>query len=118
MSSEPWTFARVIKHLYEKSKTGILQVIGADGEVRIHLDEGKVVNVENTEGDTWKLGDFLVESGTVESNDLVREGRRAAKMGVTVEAALVQRGVLTKDILKRFVELHVRETIFPLFHRI
>ncbi len=112
-----WTFARVFKLMYERSNTGILDVLGPDGEVRLHLREGKVVNVETLDADRWMLGDFLLESETLAENQLYKVMRRAKKSQEPVEDVLVKRGLVTKDILKRFIELHVRETIFPLFRK-
>lgn len=114
-TSGAWTFARVFKLMYEKRRTGVLEVLGPDGETRIHLQEGKVINVETTDGDVWRLGEFLTESDTVAQNELVRITRKARKSGRTVEMELLARRRLTEDILKRFVELDMRETIFPLF---
>ncbi len=112
-----WTFKRVFKMMYERANSGILEVLGPDGEVRIHLVEGKVVNVETTDASSWMLGDFLLESETLAESQLFRAMRRAQKTKVPVEDLLVAKGWVTRDILKRFVELQVRETIFPLFRK-
>ena len=115
--SQPWTFARVFKRMYEKNLTGRLEVFGPAGEITIHLREGKVVNVENTDGAAWKLGDFLLESETLVESQLYRAMKKARKAGEPVEANLLRRKLLTEDILRRFVELEVKETIFPLFRK-
>ena len=116
-SPGPWTFARVLGLLSQKRKSGILQVVGPDGELRIHIRDGTVTEVETRDAASWKLGDFLVESGTVAQNELLRESRRAAKGQVPLETALLQRRLVTEDVLRRFVELHIRETVFPLFSK-
>ena len=115
--SEVWTFARVFQRMYERSKSGILEVMGPDGEARLHLQAGKVVNLETSDAGNWRLGDFLVESETVASNELARLVLKSEKSGKPLEQLLVDKGLVTADILKRFVELHVRETIFPLFRK-
>lgn len=115
--SEAWTFARVLQVMVEKSNTGVLDVMGPDGEVKLHLDHGRIVDVETARGGSWKLGDFLVESDTVAQNDLVKADKRARKTKVPLEQVLLDRELVTDDQLKRFVELHVRETVFPLFQK-
>ncbi len=113
----PWTFARVLQHMADREQTGILEVTGPDGEMRLHLQDGKIVELETMHQSGWKLGDFLVESETLAENELLRANEKAKKLGVPLETMLLSLGLITEDILKRFVDLHVRESVLVLFSK-
>ena len=65
--------------MYQQQKTGVLEATSPDGVIKVHLMDGRVTDVENTDGSSWKLGEFLTESDTVAINDLVKAQRRAEK---------------------------------------
>jgi len=115
--SESWTFSKVFRLMHERSNSGLLEVLTPDGEILIHLAGGTVVNVEGSVGVEWPLGNFLVDSELVSPNELLRAHRRAQKADQSIEDTLVSRKLISKDTLRRFVELHVREVVLPLFRR-
>ncbi|MGM0575800.1 MAG: DUF4388 domain-containing protein [Myxococcota bacterium] len=112
-----WTFTRVLGLMDEQGRTGVLEVRWDDGYVRIHLRKGYIVAVTGEQGDRWLLGDYLVDSGTVGEEDLVAARRESVKRGVDVEQVLVDRGAITEDVLKRFVDLQTADRLFPLSRR-
>jgi hypothetical protein len=104
--------------MYKKERTGILEVSSPDGEWQIHLVQGAVVNAVTVEGRRWLLGDLLTGSGVLTEAQLLRADKRASADGRPVEAVLLESGAVSPDILKRMLDLQVRETLFPLFNRI
>lgn len=101
--------------LYEESRTGTLEVTGDEGKVAIHLREGKVIHAEAAQGSEWRLGRLLTESGTISSRKLYRMLARHRKTGRPIENLLIEHGLLTPDVLARFLDLELRETLLPLF---
>ena len=101
--------------MYEQSRTGVLAVVGADGPVEIHLKEGKVVGAVPPPGSDWLLGHVLVESGTVPEKKLYRLLRKHRKTGRPLEILLIEQGTLTRDVLGKYLDLQLRETLLPLF---
>lgn len=113
-----WSFARVLRLMYDKERTGVLEVRAPEGEWEIHLRKGYVVNVVAREGDQWILGDVLVASGAVTDPQMLKANRRSDRTGEAVERVLVDLGVVTLDVLRKYMELQVRETVLPLFRRV
>ncbi|MFT5431007.1 MAG: hypothetical protein ACI9OJ_001686 [Myxococcota bacterium] len=112
-----WTFQRVITVMYQKANTGVLSAMGADGETRIHLQDGKVVGLETEETPEWTLEEFLVSSDTLSVRELRSALKRAEAKGQTLEDYLVASEMVTRDVLGRFIELEIREILFRLFER-
>lgn len=112
---KPMTFAGILKLMYAKKKTGVLSVKTSDGENRLHFDDGKIVAVETPEGKEWPIGDFLVDGGTVSRARVMRALRIARKKDRSPEQVLVEKKYVSADVLRKFVDLHAREMVLPLF---
>jgi hypothetical protein len=108
------SLAKMLALVYEHEKSGVLEATIEGGMVRIHMKGGKVIDVELQDGSTWKLGDFLLESGTVAENEMDNMVRRSHKKGLPLERVLIQRGIISESLLGRFIELHVKESLLPL----
>lgn len=113
-----WTFARVLQLMDQEGRTGVLEVGSGDDTTRIHLRKGYVVGVSEKVGrGGWLLADYLVHSGTVSAEALVGARRDAEKRRMDIEEVLVERKLVSEDILKRFVDQQHAELLFPLFRR-
>ncbi len=117
-SQGPWTFDRVLRMLHEQGRSGILEVTGPDGEWAIHLRKGYISFVEARGGGTWLLGELLVHSGAVRADVLERLQRKAQEQNRRVEDLLVESKLVSPDLLRRMLEVEVRETVVPLFSRV
>ena len=106
---------RTVKTMYDESRTGVLEVTGDEGTVQIHVKDGKVVHAVPPPGSDWLLGHVLVESGTVPEKKLYRLRRKHRKTGRSLEVLLIEQGSLTHDVLSKYLDLQLRETIVPLF---
>jgi len=115
--SEVWTFARVLQRMYERQATGILRVSTPDGEAALSIQDGKIVGYRDGEATIVSLTRYLVESGMVAPNELLRLEKRAEKSGQSLEQTLIDSGMLQEEVLRRFVELATRERILALFQR-
>ena len=104
-----------VKTMYEESRTGVLEVAGDEGTVQVHVKDGKVVHAVPPPGSDWLLGHVLVESGTVPEKKLYRLRRKSRKTGRALEVLLIEQGSLTHDVLSKYLDLQLRETIVPLF---
>ena len=113
-----WTFAKVLQLMDQEGRTGVLEVGSGDDTTRIHLRKGYVVGVTEKVGrGGWVLAEYLVQSGTVSAEALVAARREADKRSTEVEELLVERNLVSEDILKRFVDQQHAELLFPLFRR-
>lgn len=108
------SLAKMLAVLYKNQKSGVLEGIIKNGMVRVHMKGGNVIDVELQDGSHWKLGDFLLESGTVAENEMEKMVRRASKKELALEKVLINRGVISESLLGRFIELHVKESLLPL----
>lgn len=116
-SAEPKTYDmfNVLKQVHARQSTGILEIMLADGQVAVHLRCGTIVNVEIPRGIEWVLGDYLRQGGEVSQRGLMKALEEGSRRGVSPEQVLVERGRVTRDVLKRYYEVALRETILPLF---
>lgn len=112
------TLGGVLKLLYQQARTGVLRVKSSDSEVWLYCREGRVVNVEMPAGDRFILGEYLTESGEVSPARMVKVLRLAKRKQTTPEAILVERRMISEDVLKRHVALVAREMLLPLLTRV
>lgn len=115
---EEWTLKRTLALLGEQGRTGILEVTTPTTAARIHLRRGSVVYAEQTSGGQgWALGEFLVEGGALRSEALLDAKEEADRMGLSLEEYLIDRKLVSEDLVKRYGDLHVAEVLFPLFRQ-
>ena len=88
-TSKSPSLAKILAMAYDRQKSGILEGRVKNGMVRIHMLEGKVVDVELQDGSNWKLGDFLLESGTVAENEMEKMVRKSEKKELPLEQVLI-----------------------------
>lgn len=112
---QKWSFARVVQLMYEQERSGILDVSGADGEWQIHLRDGQIVNVVPVEGRRWLLGDVLIASDAITEGQLLKALKRHKRSGERLGSVLVDSNLVSRDVLKKYLDLQMRETLFPLF---
>ncbi len=117
-SNEEWTLTRTLALLGEQGRTGILEVTTSTTAARIHLRRGSVVYAEQTSGGQgWALGEFIVEGGALRSEALLDAKEEADRMGLGLEEYLIDRKLVSEDLVKRYGDLHVAEVLFPLFRQ-
>jgi hypothetical protein len=105
--------AKALALLYEQERSGIIEATLETGSIRIHIDAGKVIDVEMADGSSWKLGDFLLESAAIAENVMDRMVLLADKRGEPLEKVLINKNIISEGLLSRFIELHIKETILP-----
>lgn len=115
---QSWSFAEVLRLMYDKERTGILDVSGPAGQWEIHLRTGQVVNLVVREGQNWNLGNLLIEGGALTDPEMLKANKWAKKSNESLEAAILHMNLVTKDVLRRYVVLDTKETLFPLFDRV
>ena len=107
-----------LRSMYEESRTGVLEITGDEGTVKVHLKEGKIVHALPPPGSDWLLGHVLIESGSIPERKLYRILRKHRRTGRPLENLLIEQGTLTRDVLSKLLDLQLRETILPLFQQI
>lgn len=115
---QSWSFAEVLRLMYDKERTGILDVSGLSGQWEIHLRAGQVVNLVVREGQNWNLGNLLIEGGALTDPEMLKANKRAKKNNESLETAILSLNLVTKDVLRRYVVLDTKETLFPLFEQV
>lgn len=116
--SADWTFAKVLHLMDEQGRTGVLEVGTAEAKTRVHMRKGYVVGVEQSGGgDSWVLAEYLVQSGTVGAAELLEAKKEATKKSLPLEEIMVERKLVSEDVLKRFMDQQHAELLFPLFRR-
>ena len=94
----------------------MIEVAGPETVTRLHFRKGALVHAEPVAGsDLWPLGDYLTYGGILSSRDILRAQRAADKKKISVEDALLTYEQVTEDLLTRFIDLQVQESLFPLF---
>lgn len=114
---QSWSLTQLLALMDEEQRTGILYVSWPQGEARIHIRRGRLTWVDQPdhEGDTWVLGEYLTSTRTLTTGELLAAQKDADKRRLSLEEALVNRRLVSEDVLKRFLDLQVAETLFPLF---
>ncbi len=112
------SFGAILKKMHMESRTGQLHIENPDGSVVMHLRDGKIVGVDMPSGETWAIGEYLVGTSSISERRLLRCLRLAAGNDKPPEQIAVEKGYVSQDVAFRFVELHARETILPLFTKV
>jgi hypothetical protein len=112
------SFGAILKKMHLESRTGQLHIETPDGRVVIGLRDGKIVNVDTPTGDAWGIGEYLVGTGSISERKMLKCIRLAESTGAAPEKIAVERRFITQDVAFRFVELHAKETILPLFTKV
>ena len=115
VTSDPLT--EQIGNIGVQERNGVLEVTGPETVTRLHFRKGALVHAEQVAGsDLWPLGDYLTYGGILSSRDILRARRAADKKNIPIEDALLAFEQVTEDLLARFVDLQVQESLFPLFN--
>jgi len=112
------SFGAILKKMHLESRAGRLHIESPDGSVVLHLREGKIINVDLSGGMEWAIGEYLVGTGSISERKMLKCVRAAEASGTAPEKIAVERGYITQDVAFRFVELHAKEAILPLFTRV
>lgn len=112
------SFGAILKKMHMESRTGQLHIEIPDGRVVMHLRDGKIVGVEMPSGKAWAIGEYLVGTGSISERRLLRCLRLAEGNDTPPEKIAVEKGYVSQDVALRFVELHAKETILPLFTKV
>ncbi len=114
-SERPRSLRAVLQAVYGSGLSGVVEAHGPRGIVQIHAKEGRVTRVVPPPGSEWLLGHALVEGGELRERSLYRLRRKALRKKRRIEDLLVDRGLVSADVLARYLELQLRESILPLF---
>ena len=109
--------AREIHDIGQEERNGVLEVTGAETVTRLHFRKGSLVHAERAAGsDIWPLGDYLTFGGVLRPKDVAKALRAAEQKNIQAEEALLGMDGVTEDLLTRFIDLQLEESLFPLFN--
>ena len=112
--SDSWSFSRIFQQVYEERVTGVLSVQTAARSLQLHFADGAIVDLVCTPEDTSRFTEFLVASEALTPKALEKLVRKAERSGRGIDDYLIASKRFTEDVLARYLELHLRETILEL----
>jgi hypothetical protein len=108
--------ADILQLIGHQQKTGILTVKNKDSEVQIHFIDGTVVRAESsTRQKRDLLGRMLVRAEILSEEQLTRALETQKRTLKRLGQILVESGTVDKKSLKTFTKLQTSETIYRLF---
>ncbi|MBD90073.1 MAG: hypothetical protein CL940_07035 [Deltaproteobacteria bacterium] len=107
----------VLAHLNDDERSGIVETQDGDNNTtRLHLRRGTIVSVEQTSNaDSWLLAEYMLRTKSISTRALLKARKRALKNDQALEEVLIERKLLSEDLLKRLMALEAEETLMPLF---
>lgn len=116
-SETNWTFESVLTLIDAESRTGVLAVSVDDVETYLHVRGGQLTFVEQSGGRSQDLLEtYLVHTRTVRTSRMPAATREAKRTGARLDEVLVEQGVVSPDVMKRFMGLQRDELLYPLDH--
>jgi len=106
--------ASILQLLCNDQKTGILQLNNNDEEVRIFLQDGKIIYATGSRRET-RMGHILRNEGHLTSQQLLEGLDLSEKSGQALGKILVNKGWISREILKRVICKQAEEFIFNAF---
>ncbi len=97
-------------------KTGTLIVEGKDETIEISFLGGEIVSADAaSNGLEERVGDFLVRSGRLTREDLVRARRAQKETRQRLSLLLVQQNLVSSEVLREALQLQIGRIIFAAF---
>ncbi len=111
---ESFFLTSILQLLHNEKKSGTLHVRNDNDEVRVILQDGSIIYAMSTNKEA-RLGNFLRIKGAISLEQLeicLFEGKQKKQ---ALGKVLVEKGYITIDQLKRFIQIQVEEIIYGLF---
>ena len=108
---EDLSLTDIIQIVYLSRRSGVLEVLNANGRNTVLFRHGLVVNASSPEAED--LVAWLVKSGAVSGDDELTL-RRMEGEGIASGSAAVSEGILTKEKLREVIHDRIIDTIAPL----
>lgn len=106
--------ASILQLLHNDRKTGTLHLTNGDEEVKVIFKEGTIVYAMSSQKGA-RLGNYLVSKGVL-SMELLEECLAEGKQKkLALGKVVVDRGIITGDVLTGFIHRQVEEIIYGLF---
>jgi hypothetical protein len=108
--------AKEIQAIGQDERSGVLEVTGSGTVTRLHFRRGALVGADRVAGsDLWPLGDYLTYGGLLSPRDVLGAMDMAQEKKLQVEEVLLSYKGVTEDLLSRYANLQLEESLFPLF---
>jgi len=107
------TLAEIFRDLYLGERSGALILTREDGERRIYFERGLIHYADSSE-ERETLGDWLVEEGKI-SKGALKEAQIEQDRGGALGRALLNRGLIDKETLRRAIDHIVEAAVRAVF---
>lgn len=117
-SLRAFKFPEILQFLGRGQMTGILSLRREGEEVRISFRDGQITGASSSVR-TVRIGDMLLYAGRItrQALDEALEAQESAGGSPRfLGDILIQRGLVTEDDLRNFIELQVKEEVWDLFN--
>jgi len=108
--------ADILQLICQQQKTGALMVESKGGEAEIYLEEGNISAARTTtrsSGNT--LGTLLVKAKLISPGQLQTALDAQKETGEQLGEILMQQGAITREDLKRAIQIQIYETFYDIF---
>jgi hypothetical protein len=112
---ETFFFASVLQFLSNERKTGILFLKeGEDNEVKVYIRDGTIIHASGSQKEA-RLAHILKSRGIVPAEDLKAALETAREKKMPYGKVLVERGLISLDLYRKFARKQAEEIIYKLF---
>jgi hypothetical protein len=117
-SLKAFKFPEILQFLGRGQMTGILSLRRDSEEVRVSFHEGQIMGASSS-ARTVRIGEMLLYAGKIsrQALDEALEAQEAAGgSNRFLGDLLIQRGLVTPEALRSFIELQIKEEVWDLFN--
>ncbi|SHK48768.1 protein of unknown function [Desulfatibacillum alkenivorans DSM 16219] len=107
-------FASLLQHLAREKLTGVLRIVDGQEEARVFVKEGTIIYAVGSHKEA-RLGHLLRSQGIISVQELQKCAETAKEEKKLLGKVLVEKGYISSDTFKKFIEKQIREILYNLF---
>ncbi|MBI9074464.1 MAG: DUF4388 domain-containing protein [Desulfatibacillum sp.] len=107
-------FASLLQHLAREKLTGVLRIVDDQEEARVFVKDGTIIYAVGSLKEA-RLGHLLRTQGVISVQELQKCAETARQEKKLLGKVLVEKGYISSDAFKKFIEKQIKEILFNLF---
>ena len=111
---ESFFFASLLQHLAREKLTGVLRIVDDQEEARVFVKDGTIIYAVGSHKEA-RLGNLLRAQGVISVQELQKCAETAREEKKLLGKVLVEKGYISSEIFKKFIEKQIREILYNLF---
>lgn len=116
-SIEDFGLADILQLLYFQKKTGLLNVEGRLGRIKIYFHSGNIVAAESKKKlEDKRLGKILVKKGYITEEQLIDALEQKKTSKEKIGSILINRGFVSKEHIQEIISTQLTEIVVQLFN--